>query len=243
MIMEKLLVNSADSNMKGLYRVGGISAIVLSISYIIITVLYVLGGALPGGGEEWLKHLAKHILEWRAITGFSVLTDFLFMFVLWSLYCVLKDVNKNATLAGIGFVGLFVVLDLAVTWPNYASLINLSSKYAAAINITERMTFVAAADYAFGVLSSRLFAVYAILVPALGTLIIGLVMLKGTFSKFTAYLGVVTGILGIISVVGPLFIAALGMTAIITSVFTTVWVLLVGFKLLKLSQQSIILES
>ena len=68
------------------------------------------------------------------------------------------------------------------------------------------MTFVAAANYSFGVLSSSLFAVYAILVPALRILIIGLVMLKGTFSKITAYLGVVTGILGIISVVGPVLV-------------------------------------
>jgi Domain of unknown function (DUF4386) len=241
--MEKLKVNSGNSNIKGLHQFGGVSAIVLGMLYIIITILYILGGALPSGGEEWLKHLVRHTLEWQAILGFSVLTDFLFIFVAWSLYIALKKVNKNAILTGIGFLGLFVVLDLAVTWPNYASLINLSGKYAAAINDTERMTFVAAADYAFGVLSSRLFAVYAILVPALGILIIGLVMLKGTFSKVTAYLGVVTGILGIISVVGPLFIAALGMTAIITSVLTTVWVLLVGFKLIRLSQMNTISES
>lgn len=241
--MEKLMVNSDNSNMKGLYRVGGMSAIVLSMSYIIITVLYVMGGALPSGGEEWLKHIAKHTLEWEAILGFSVLTDFLFVFVLWSLYWALKEINRNATFAGIGFVGLFVVLDLAVTWPNYSSLISLSTKYAIATNDTQRMAFVAAANYAYGVLSSSLFAVYAILVPALGISIIGLVMLKGTFSKVTAYLGVVTGILGIISVVGPFFLTALGMVAIITSVLTTVWVLFVGFKLLKLSKQSIILES
>jgi|ERR1035437_462891 hypothetical protein len=243
MIMEKLMVNSANSNMKGLCRVGGVSAILLSMSYIIITVLYVLGGALPSGSEEWLKHLAKHTLEWRAILGFSVLTDFLFMFVLWSLYYVLKEINRNATLAGICFVGLFVVLDLAVTWPNYSSLISLSSKYAIANNDTQRMALVAAANYAYGVLSSSLFAVYAILVPAMGISIIGLVMLKGTFSKVTAYLGIVTGILGIISVLGPFFFTGLGMIVIITSVLTTIWVLFVGFKLLKLSQQSIILES
>jgi hypothetical protein len=242
MIMKKLMVNSADSNMKGLYRGGGMSAIALSMLYIIITVLYVLGGALPNGGEEWLKHIAKHTLEWWAILGFSVLTDFLFLFVLWSLYYVLKEINRNATSAGIGFVGLFVILDLAVTWPNYSALISLSSKYAIANSDIQRMALIAAANYAYGVLSSSLFAVYAILVPALGISIIGLVMLNGPFSKVTAYLGIITGILGIISVVGPFFLAALSMIAIIASVFTTVWVLFVGFNLLKLSQQSIILE-
>jgi hypothetical protein len=80
-------------------------------------------------------------------------------------------------------------------------------------------------------------------VPAIGILIIGLVMLKGIFNKVTAYSGVVTGILGIIAVVGSFFIAALGMTAIITSVLTTVWVLLVGLKLIRLSQLSAISES
>ena len=234
--MEKLMVNSVNPNMKGLYRVGGVSAIVLGMSYIIITALYALGGALPGGAEEWLKHLAGHTAEWWAILGLSVLTDFLFIPIVWSLYISLKEVNRDAILAGTGFVGLFVVLDLAVTWPNYSSLITLSGKYAAAVDDTQRMAFVAAANYAFGVLSSRLFAVYAILVPALGILIIGLVMLKGTFGKATAYLGVVTGILGIISVVGPFFIAALGTTVIITSVLTTVWVLFVGYKLFRLSR-------
>ena len=77
----------------------------------------------------------------------------------------------------------------------------------------------------------------------MGISIIGLVMLKGTFSKVTAYLGIVTGILGIISVLGPFFFTGLGMIVIITSILTTIWVLFVGFKLLKLSQQSIILES
>jgi hypothetical protein len=243
MIMEKSQFNSVNSNMKGLYRMGGISAIVLGMSYIIITVLYALSGALPSGGEEWLNHISRHILEWRAILGLSVLTDFLFILVAWSLYIALKEVNRNAILAGTGFVGLFVVLDLAVTWPNYSSLINLSCKYAAAINDTHRVALVAAANYAVGVLSSKLFAVYAILVPALGILIIGFVMIKGTFSKVTGYLGVVTGILGIISVVGPFFIAALGITTIITSVLTTLWVLFVGYKLLILCQQNTISKS
>lgn len=221
--------------MKRLYQAGGISAILLGVSYIVITLLYVIGGALPGGAEAWLKHLAAHSGEWRAILALSVLTDFLFIPVMWALYNLLKEVNKNAVLAGAGFVGLFVVLDLAVTWPNYASLISLGGQYAAAVDHNQAALLVAPANYAVGVLSSGLFGVYAILVPALGIFILGPVMLKGNFGKAAAYIGIITGILGIVSVIGPVFIAALGMAAVITSVFTIVWVLLVGFKLLKLS--------
>ena len=88
-------------------------------------------------------------------------------------------------------VGLFTVLDLAITWTNYASLITLSGNYAAAANDAQS----------------------------------------------TAYLGLVTGTLGIVAVVGPLFVSALSITIIIASILTTVWVLFVGYGLYRLGQQ------
>ena len=86
-------------------------------------------------------------------------------------------------------------------------------------------------------LNSTLLAVYAILVPALGTLLIGLVMRKGIFSKTTAYLGIIGGALGILSVVGPLFVPALDPTIIVASLLYTIWFLLVGIRLYQLGKQ------
>ena len=74
--------SSVHRSEKGLCRLGGISAIALGLCYVIITALYILSGALPTGGEEWLRHLAKHTAEWWGILGLSVLTDFLSY---WSL--------------------------------------------------------------------------------------------------------------------------------------------------------------
>ena len=53
-------------------------------------------------------------------------------------------------------------------------------------------------------------------------------MLAGT----GPYLGMVTGVLGVIAVVGPLVVDAADAVVILTSILTTVWVLLVGYKLL-----------
>jgi len=236
MSAQKMMVHAVDPDGKWLYRVGGISALVLGIAYIITIPLYVQVGAPPSGGEARLKYLALHTTVWWAILGLSVLTDFLFVPVALSLYLALKGVNRNAMLVATAFVGLFIVLDLAVTWSNYASLITLSGHYAAATNDAQRAAYVAAATYASAVLASSLEAVYSILVPSFGILMIGLVMLKGIFSKSMAYLGVVTGILGIVSVAGPLFVSALSVTIIITSVLTTVWVLLVGYRLYRLGK-------
>ncbi|HEX9219875.1 MAG TPA: hypothetical protein VF858_05275, partial [Gemmatimonadaceae bacterium] len=125
---------------------------------------------------------------------------------------------------------------LTVTWANYTSLIILSGDYTAATNDAQRAVFVAAATYPSAVLGSRLLGVYVILVPSVGILITALVMLKGIFSKSTAYLGLASGILGIISVAGSFFVSSLALTVIIASVLTTVWVLFAGYRLYRLGQ-------
>jgi hypothetical protein len=98
---------------------------------------------------------------------------------------------------------------------------------------TERAVYVAAARYASAVLASRLEAVYSILFLSLGILLIGLVMRKGSFGKSSAYLGVVTGILGIVAVA-----STFGPIVILASVLTTAWVLFVGYRLYRLGEAS-----
>lgn len=234
MSAKTMSVNAVDPEGTGLYRVGGISALLLGLAYIATIPLYASVGAPPSGGEARLHYLVGKTTVWWAILGLSVLTDVLFVPVALALYLALKGVNRNAMLIATAFVGLFVVLDLAVTWPNYAALISLSGNYAAATTAAERAIYVAAANYASAVLTSSLEAIYSILVLSLGILLVGLVMLKGIFGKSTAYVGVLTGILGIVAAVGPFFVSALSVTIIMTAVLTTAWVLLVGFRLYRL---------
>jgi len=236
MSTENTMAAAIDPDTKGLYRAGGISAIVLGLSYLVIIALYVLGGVPPNEPEEWLKHLSGHTTAWWAILGLSVLTDFLFVPVALALYVALKQVNRSAVLAGTSLVLSFVVLDLAVTWPHYSSLITLSGHYAAATNGAQRTAIVAGASYPTAVLTSTLVGVYAILVPSVGILIIGLVMLRGAFSRVTAYSGVVSGVLGIVAVVGPFVVSGLGIAVVVASVLTTAWVFLVGYQLYRLGQ-------
>ena len=238
MSTEKMSVSAVDPDGKWLYRVGGISALLLGIGYLITIPLYVRVGAPPsGGGEAWLTYLAGKTAGWWAILALSVLTDVLFIPVALALYLALKGVGRNVMLLATAFVGLFVVLDLAVTWPNYGALITLGGNYAAATDDVQRAAYVAAANYASAVLTSNLEAVYSIGVLSVGILLMGVVMLKAIFGRITAYLGVVTGILGIVAVAGPPFMSALRITAIIVSVLTTIWVLLVGYRLFRLGRR------
>jgi hypothetical protein len=223
--------NAADPDSRWLYRVGGISALVLGAAYIAIIPLFAQVGGPPSSGEAWLKYLSGKIPVWWAILGLSVLTDLLFVPVALALYLALKRVHRGAMLVATVFVGLFVVLDLAVTWTSFAALLTLGRDYAAAADDVQRAAYVAAANYPSAVLASPLEVVYAIVILSFAILVIGIVMWKGSFSRATALLGVITGILGIASLTR--------VTAIIiaNALFATAWVLFVGYRLYRLSRQ------
>lgn len=139
MSTEKMRVHAVDPAGKWLYRVGGICALVLGIAYLITIPLYAHVGAPPSGGEAWLKYLAEKTTKWWTILGLSVFTDLLSVPVALALYLALQGVTRSAMLVATAFVGLFIVLDLAVTWTNYASLLTLSGNYAAATNDAQRV--------------------------------------------------------------------------------------------------------
>ena len=221
----------ANGEVRWLYRVGGISALVLGLAYVAIFPLYARVGAPPtGDGAAWLHYLAGKTDVWWTILGLSVFTDFLFVPVALALYFALERIHRPAMLLATALIGLFVVLDLAVTWTGYASLLNLSRHHAAATNDAERAAYVAAAHAASAVLTSPLLVVYAIVTLSSGILVTGLVMRKGRFGGITAWLAIVTGVLGIVSLAG------LTVTIILNAVCATVWVFFVGARLWRLGR-------
>lgn len=232
-----MMSNAVDPDGRWLYRAGGISALSLGIAYIVIIALYVPMGAPPSGVEARLAYLAGNTTAWWAILGLSVLTDVLFVPVALSLYVALKEVNRNVILLATACVALFIILDLTITWTNYAALIPLSSEYAHAESEAQKAAVITAAAYPCIVLESSLLFLYNTLVLAVGILMTGFVMLNGIFGKSIAYLGVATGFLGVVSVVGPFFVSALRVAIIFTSVLTTIWVLFVGYRLYTLGRK------
>jgi hypothetical protein len=230
MSTHSVMADTPDADEKRLYLLGGISAIVLGFGYLVIFPLYARVGAPPNTGDVWMSYVQGKTTVWWAILALSVLTDLLFVPFALALYHALKAVNRNAMLMATACVGLFVVLDLAVTWANYASLLTLGGHYAAATSDAQRATYVAAANYASAVLASPLEIVYAIVVLSSGILVIGVVMLNGAFSKTMAWLGVATGVLGIACLAGS------AVTIILNAVFATVWILWSGVRLCRLAR-------
>jgi hypothetical protein len=235
MMVNGVASDRADLNHKWLVRLGGIAAMLLSLGYIAIIALYIPLGAPPSGAEGRLGYIAGNTTLWWAILGVSVLTDFLLVPVALALYTALKATYRSALLLASAFVALFIFLDLALTWTNYAVLITLGGSFAAAASEAQKAALVAAAQYPAAVLESNLVFVYNTLTLSLGILIYGIVMLQGVFSRIAAWLGVATGVLGILAVAGSFF-ASTAVVTIFASLLTTVWIFLVGWGLLRLSR-------
>ena len=214
---------------KTLYRWGGISAITLGMAYILTIGLFAYAGAPPSDGGAWLKYLAGKTAVWSVILVLSILTDLLYFPITLALYVALQSVNRNLLLGAAAFVGLFMVLDLAVTWTNYGALIHLSTSYANSTSETQRQTYVAAANYAAAVLASPLEIFDSIVTLSIGILLVGIVMLGSNFNKVAAYIALATGATGLAA------LSQVSAVVILNALLATVWVFVVGYSLVRLA--------
>lgn len=217
----------SDLEQRRIDRAGGMAAIALGLGYVAIFPLYAKVGAPPVGGEAWFAYLPGKTAIWWWIVALSVLTDLLYLPVTYALYQALKPVGRSAVRLAGSFVALFVVLDLAVTWTHYVSILELFRSYAATTDAARRTAYLAAADYASAMLASPLEIVYSIVTLSLGILVTSLVMRKSGFSRLTAYAGLATGLSGVAALTGW------GIAIIGNALLATVWLFLVGARLVR----------
>lgn len=208
-------------------RWGGIAALLVAIVYMAIIPIFAKVGAPPTTGDAWFRYLPGKTAMWWVILWLSVITDLLYLPVAWTLWIALRKVERNLMLGAIVCLHLFVVLDLAVTWMHHASLLALFQNYSNAADEAHRAAYLAAAEYASSIYATPLLGFYIIVIPSVGVLLASVAMIKAGFGKATAWVGVITGVFGLLSMTGffPLVMAnALG---------TTLWFLLVGILLLR----------
>jgi hypothetical protein len=190
-------VPSPDPSWNGVYSVGGICLLVAGAAILVVAVLSILLGPPPGATEEYLIALAGHAALARFNFALFALTDVLLLLGALALYLSLNRVAKNAMLVATALLAMYAVVDLAVTELNSLTLVALTQQYGSAVSDAQRAAYVAAADYARATLPIGTFFSY--FVSSIGLLIVSIVMLKGIFSKPTAYAGMVASVAGIIA--------------------------------------------
>jgi hypothetical protein len=234
---QKATTGSVDPEGRWMLRVAGISAIVLALGYGLAIPIYALVGDQPVAGvEAQLAYFGDHAAGWWSIVVFMVATDLLYVPVYFGLYAALKHLSRRLAAIGATFAAfLFVILDLAVTWTAYSTMIVVGSDYVAATSPAQQAALIAAAAYPAAILESPILGTYAIVIPALGALFVGVVMLKGVFSRLTAYLALGMGVVGILYI-GSFFIEGLAALRYATGLLAIPFYLLAGVRLYQLSK-------
>lgn len=220
-----------------MYRAAGISSVVLAMAYLAAIPIYALVGDQPASGvEAQLAYFAEHAAGWWSIVVLMVVTDLLYVPVYFGLYAALRHLDRGLAAMGVAFAAfLFVALDLAVTWTAYSTMIVVGADYDAATSQAQQAALVAAAAYPAAVLQSPILGTYAIVIPALGALFVGLVMLKGVFNRLTAYLALGMGVVGILYI-GSFFIEGLTALRYLTGLLAVPFYLLTGVRLYRLGR-------
>jgi hypothetical protein len=185
--------------------------------------------APASGGAATLEYIAAHrtgyILKQVLWLSPSVLLTVLFL----ALYPALRHVNKSYAAIGtvLGLASWALTLVYPATGGGAPAMVYLSDQYTAAAD-AQRPAFAAAAEVFIA--ENTIPTAVGILEPV-GILLLSLPMLKGVFGRGTAYLGIVTGSLGIVSeALRPL----LGAGYIVYGALLFVWLIVIGWRLYRL---------
>lgn len=220
-----------DPSWRSLYRAGGVSA-ALFLAFILVAIVLVVVAPPPLNvdGATTLQYVASHkvlyIIEqalWLAPSAFAPV-------VFLALYHALKHLNKSYAALGAlaGIVSWAIALAMPTTGGGAPVLVYLSDQYMSATTVAQHAAFATAAEVFIA--ENNITSAVGIMMPV-GILILAFVMLKGVFPKGIAYLGIVTGALGIVSeALRPI----LGPGYFVYGLLLPAWFLAVGWKLYRL---------
>jgi hypothetical protein len=231
-------IEAVDTSWKGLYRWGGVSAMLVGVFVFIGIAIALVLGTPPSGGEAVLKYFSGQATLAYTFYGLGIVLDLLLVSVVLALYLSLKGVNKSAMLAATGFGGLYLALDLGVTAITWIALVTLSQNYAAATSDVQRAAYLATADYAVG-MTSVSWPVYSSAIFSIWPLITSVVMLKGVFGRVTGYAGIAASIAGLaygFTVLIP-YSPTWAVLSAANFILFGVWSLLAGYRLYRLGKR------
>lgn len=224
-------IETADSRWKSLYKVGGVAALtmlVIMIAQIIIFIAWPPPSTIEGYftlfQNNWLLGLLS--LDLLYIVNIVPL-----ILIFLALYAALKRVNESIVAIGLtfGLVGIAAYFASNTTF----EMLSLSNQYAAATTDVQRAMFLAAGQTMLETYKGTAFNVYYVL-NAVALLIFFTVMLRSNiFSKATAYVGIVAGVLMIV----PSTAGTIGLYFALASLVPwAIWLILFARRLFQLGQ-------
>ena len=218
-----------DQSWNGVIKWGGLSLFAAGVCLVLFVLsVFILQQTLPLPPKEVLEAPVAP----TALFLLAALGELLLMPGALALYFSLKGVKKTHMFIATGLWLVAVPMFLA-SRGLIISISQISGRYMDTTNETMKAAYLASAELAIE--TQNIYAMMALSLLCIASIIIGLVMLKGVFGKRIGYLVIAAGTLTFFSPFGvilgvPIIIPFIGL------VLTAVWQLVVGAKLYKLGK-------
>lgn len=222
---------------KQVFLIAGYSGVIIAIVYAFISIAFAISGfPLPTQASKWVTYLEGKAIIWWCIIWFSIITNILYLPFTYGLYELLKRKHRVLLMIVGLLFSLFVFLELAITWTNYPTIIELFQKYKLATSETQRQIILSAIEFASSSFQTPITAFYTIVIPSLATILASYLIFKSKeFGKIIPFVGFISGICNIISVWGGYFFEPLEKLVIPGSFLILFWFAGIGVKFIKLS--------
>jgi hypothetical protein len=221
----------ADSRWGTLYLVGGISAELFAVLLVAAIILAIITPSPPtAGGSLTLEFIAEHRTLYLVHQELWLIPGLFAAITYLALLPALKPLQPSVAVLGCAVGGTAWALTLAMptTSTGAPALVYLSDQYVAAGDPVGRAALAAAAE---GLIALNRTPTPVGVLTTVGMLIVSLVMLRGVFPRWVAYLGIATGLLGIGSeALRPVIEGGYSVYGLLLLVWTGV----VGFRLFHL---------
>ncbi|MCB9418289.1 MAG: hypothetical protein H6667_00675 [Ardenticatenaceae bacterium] len=225
---------------KSLYTAGGTASFIF-ILYSIVTmvILSVYGGQPTTALEAFSMLQTNRLLGLLRMDLLTVIFIPLYYLIFLGIFLALNGQNDARSI--IALIALFVGITLLLATPSVLSMMNLSDKYALAATEIEQNQLLAAGE---AILAADMWhgtgAVIGSFLIQIGAFILSLAMLPGhVFSKFTAYVGIITHGLDLVHLIFLFIIPAVSVVFMIAAgTLYLLWLPLIGWRLIQIGKKS-----
>lgn len=221
---------TADSAWKSLYRIGGAAALIIVVLIPIQSFIFIAYPPPSTVIDYFTLFQNNKILGLLDLDLLLTVDNVLLILIYLALYAALRRANESfmAIALTIGLVGIVLYL---VSREATFTMLSLSDQYAAATTDAQRSMFLAAGQTMLTTYNGTAFDMSYVF-GGVVLLIISAVMLRSNiFSKVTAYVGILMGMLMLV----PPTVGTIGLLlSLISLVPTAIWLILVARRLFQL---------
>jgi hypothetical protein len=231
---------TADSAHKSLYKLGGAAAflvVVLTLGEVVAHSLYPQPSTVSGWFALFQGNWLIGLLDFW---GLEVPMYVMFALVFLALYLVLRKASEGLMTIAVILVLLGTGIFLATNNP--FSMLSLSNQYAAATTDAQRFTFLAAGEAILAQTNQRAvggFNMALFLVSAAGLITSSVMLQSKSFSRVTAYAGLLANGLSLADYVRQALTSSATIALLVilpNALFLVIWYGLVGRRFFQLGR-------